>query len=348
MIKFLRYINPYKKLWKLFFINLIIALAVLLLFWKNALSSVQEFSITLIWAYTISFTQWMGHVYINNKLTERYSWTDEPIKRTFSGIFFVIGYGVLAYLIVQFVMMQLVYGYLPDNPWQWALHSSIYVIIISFGVTLLFTAIGFFKAWKKSLLDAEQIKIQMLAYKYEALQNQINPHFLFNSFNVLSDLVYENQKKAIQFIKQMSQLFRYVLDNRDKELVPIKEELNFIKSYIFLLQNRFENKLIVNLKIEVIEEEMIVPMAMQVLVENCVKHNEVSSEKPLTIDITRNDEFFEVINNYQPKNIDYSSKKTGLNNIKQQYSFFTDKKLIIHTTADYYSVMIPILKTIEE
>lgn len=345
MIKFLNYINPYQKLWKLFLVNFIIAVVVLFLFWNDSLSSIKEFSISFIWAYTICITQWAGHVYINNKLSERFSWADNPIKRTLLGILFVVGYGVFAYLIVQFIMFRLVYGDYPPNPFNWAMRSSIYVIIISSVVTLIFTAIGFFKAWKRSLLEAEKFKTQMLAYKYEALQNQINPHFLFNSFNVLSDLVYEDQKKAVYFIKKLSHLFRYVLDSREKELTPLAEELEFIKTFVFLLQMRFDEKLNVKIDLPTKGEELIVPMAMQILVENCVKHNEVSSEKPLTIEIFKHDDTLIIKNNLQIKNVGTDSKGTGLNNIKQQYSFFTEREIEIENDGTYFSVRLPILKT---
>jgi len=320
----------------------------MILFWRGWLSSFSEFSITLVWAYFICITQWTGHVYINNKLSERFSWTDKPIKRTLLGVIFVIGYGIVAYLIVQTIMMRLVYGHFPENYIKWALQSSIYVLIFSFIITLFFTAVGFLKAWKNSVLEVEQFKTQMLAYKYEALQNQINPHFLFNSFNVLTDLVYDDPKKAVNFIKQLSQLFRYVLDNREKELVPIADELEFLKTYTFLLKTRFENKLTLNLDLDSNPNELIVPMALQLLIENCVKHNEISTAKPLTINVERIHDYIEVSNNYQFKNVGNNSKKTGLANIKQQYSFFTDKELIIESNDEFYRVQIPIIKADEK
>jgi len=343
MKKFLQYVNPYSKIWQLFAANGIIASIVMFMFWGNWHTSFKVFILSFVWAFTISFTQWMGHVYINNKLSEKYSWQHDALKRTVYGFLAIAGYAVIAYLIVQLLLFRIINGQFPSNPWQWALKSSVYAVLISSGVTLIFTTIGFFKAWKKSLLEAEQFKSEMLAYKYEALQHQLNPHFLFNSFNVLSDLVYEDQEKAVRFIKELSRLFRYVLDSRDKELVTINSELKFIRTFLYLLQMRFEDKLLFTIEIDAHENEFIVPMALQLLVENCVKHNEVSLDKKLTIDISRTTDTIIVKNNLQIKNTNSNLKKTGLANIKQQYGFFTDREVLIEKTDSFFEVKLPIL-----
>ncbi len=343
MIKLLRYVNPYSKLWKLFFVNFIIAILVMVIFWTSYIDNFQEFLLTFIWAYSVCFTQWVGHVYINNKLNERFSWRTKPILRTILGALFIVGYAVIAYIIVQILFMKMIYGHYPDNFWQWAINSSIYAILISLGVTLLFTAIGFFKSWKNSVIEGEQLKTQMLAYKYEALQNQINPHFLFNSFNVLTDLVYEDREKAVDFIKELSNLFRYVLDNREKELVQLAHELDFLKTFVFLLQMRFGNKLSVIFDVTTNDNEYIVPMALQLLIENCVKHNEISALKPLNITIGRTDQIIEVVNNLQLKNVGNNSKGIGLSNLKQQYVYFTDKAIVVEETKEHFKVQLPIL-----
>ena len=197
-------------------------------------------------------------------------------------------------------------------------------------------------------MDAESFKAEMLTYKYESLQNQINPHFLFNSFNVLSDLVYMDQKKAVDFINQLSQLFRYVLDSRDKELVPVQEEMEFLCAFIYLLQTRFEEKLSISQEFVANKDEMIVPMTLQLLIENCVKHNEISDAKPLSIRIERRDDYLRVENNLQPKSTVPVSKKTGLSNIRQQYRFFTSREIIVKESDQHFTVDIPLIKTGEK
>ncbi len=148
----------------------------------------------------------------------------------------------------------------------------------------------------------------------------------------------------MDFIRQLSQLFRYVLDSRDRELVPIREELDFIKAYSYLLKTRFEKKFSIRVEVEAEEHELIVPMTLQLLVENCVKHNEISASQPLRVQIVRNRDYLKVENNLQRKAAGEQSRKTGLANIKQQYSYFTDQKLLVSETEQTFSVEVPVIK----
>ena len=326
----------------------ILALVITLQFFDSFKDSFKDFLISYSWALAICMTQWLGNSYFNGLLDKKYSWKDNLVKRTIFGTLVIIGYSVVAYLLVQLTMYSLVFGSLPENVIGWSLRTSYVAVLISFLVSLIFTAAGFLRNWKDSLLETERFKAEMLMYKYETLQNQINPHFLFNSFNVLSDLVYEDQHKAVGFITQLSQLFRYVLDSRDKELVPISEEVEFLEAYIFLLQTRFEEKLTIQQEFEARDGEMIVPMTLQLLIENCVKHNEISASQPLTVQITRNGEYLKVENNLQLKPSGTDPKKTGLSNIRQQFKYFTDREIVITETDKLFSIEVPLIKSGEQ
>ena len=323
---------------------LLLSLIVTLVYFDSYGEGFGVFMTGFAWAMAICMTQWLGNSYIYNLLDKKYSWQDHLVKRAIFGSLAIIVYSATAYLVVQFIMFKLVYGALPESPLSWILRTSYIAILISFAISLIFVAVAFFKNWKESLLEAERFKAEMLMYKYESLQNQINPHFLFNSFNVLSDLVYEDQNKAVTFIKQLSQLFRYVLDSRDRELVPIKEELEFLETYNFLLHTRFEKKLVIRQEFEPEEGEMIVPMTLQLLIENCVKHNEISASKPLRVQILRNGDYLKVENNLQSISAGLNSKKTGLSNIMQQFKYFTTKEIIITETDKTYAVEVPIIQ----
>ena len=327
---------------------LALALLITFVFFSNYEKGFKGFIVSYSWMVVICATQWLGNSYIYRLLDKKYSWHDHLLKRAIYGSLAIIVYSSTAYMVVQVIMFKLVVGSLPENPVSWGLRTSYVAILISLLVSLIVVAVAFFQNWKKSLLEAERIKAEMLSYKYEALQNQINPHFLFNSFNVLSDLVFEDQKKAVAFISQLSQLFRYVLDSRDKELVPIQEELEFIKAYSYLLQTRFEDKLIIRQEFNAKEDEIIVPMTLQLLIENCVKHNEISEKQPLTVRISREGEYLRVENNLQLKASVTDSKMTGISNIMQQFSFFTDRNLVITETDNLYAVDIPIINREEK
>jgi len=338
--------KSYKKRQRvvIFIAMLILALVITILFFNDVGKSFKGYFIAYGWALSICITQWLGNSYFNELLDRKYSWRDQQVKRTIYGSLAIVGYSVFAYMVVQFIMVYLVNGSLPDNLLLWTLRSSYIAVLVSFGISLIFASVGFFRNWKESLLEAERFKAEMLMYKYESLQNQINPHFLFNSFNVLSDLVYEDQNKALDFIRQLSQLFRYVLDSRDSELVPIKEELEFLETYSFLLHTRFEKKLVIRQEFEPGDGEMIVPMTLQLLIENCVKHNEISASKPLTVQIMRNGDYLKVENNLQSVSAGLNSKKTGLSNIMQQFRYFTTKEIVITETNKTFSVEVPIIQ----
>ncbi len=325
-----------------------ISISLIIAFMHGALSSWQNFYSGFLWAFSISITQWFGLEIVYQLIDRRISWIETPVKKVFVQVISFLAYSASAFIIVQLANYYIWLGILPSESWKSIILSLPYTLLISLVISLIFTAIGFFFAWKNSFLQAEKLKVEMLAYKYESLRNQINPHFLFNSLNVLSDLVYDDQAMAVKFIRQLSDLFRYVLDRRDKELVPLKDELEFINSFTFLLKTRFEEKLTIDVDVQANPEDYIVPMTLQLLIENAVKHNEVSEAFPLRISVRKVNDCLEVENNLQPKNVGDDSKKTGLKNITQQFAFFSEKPIKIITSDERYVVRVPILKSVEK
>ncbi len=330
------------------FFNVLLGIIIVALFMRGAFDSYHNFLLGVLWAFIISITQWTGLGLINQLIDRRIKWIEQPILRSIVGIVTLVSYSVFAFAAVQFTMLYILHRTVPADAWHMVSQSIIYTLLISFIISLIFTAIGFFKAWKKALINSEKLKTEMMAYKYESLRNQINPHFLFNSFNVLSDLVYADQAMAVKFINQLSELFRYVLDSRDKELVPLTDELAFMHSYVYLLKTRFEDKLDLKIDLESSSDELIVPMTLQLLVENAVKHNEVSEAFPLQIQIRRNGIYIEVENSLRIKNVGEDSKNTGLKNIIQQFSYFTDMQIEVSNTDGKFLVRVPILKVSEK
>ncbi len=315
---------------------------------RGAFADWKTFASGFLWAFSISITQWVGLDIIYGWIDRRISWIETPVKKVFVQIFSFLMYSATAFAVVQFANYYIWMDVLPEKSWDWILKALPYTLLISFIISLIFTAIGFFKAWKNAFVRAEKLKVEMMAYKYESLRNQINPHFLFNSLNVLSDLVYDDQAMAVRFIRQLSDLFRYVLDSRDKELVSLKDELEFIRSFTFLLKTRFEDKLKIDVDVQANPDEYIVPMTLQLLIENAVKHNEVSEAFPLRISVRKVNDCLEVENNLQPKSVGDDSKKTGLKNITQQFAFFSEKPIKIITSDERYMVRVPILKSLEK
>ncbi|NOQ76167.1 MAG: hypothetical protein GQ574_29475 [Crocinitomix sp.] len=337
-------LGPFKSIWQFLLINLIIGVVCCIIFVTDPFENPIRFFVGTLWGAIIFITQTLGHSYIQTLISRRYSWLEKPIQRLILTIFSVVVYSVVAFVIVQIIMHYLVFGTVPDYLLEFDIRAWIIPIVISFFISLLAAAYGFFVSLKNSIIEKEVLNGQMLSYKYEALRNQINPHFMFNSLNVLSDLVYEDQDTAVKFIHQFSDIYRYVLDSREKELVPLQEEIDFIEKFIFLLKTRFENKLIINFDITAKADELIVPLALQLLVENAVKHNEVSSANPLEISISRSTNSITVNNPIRLKNVDLDSKKIGLTNLMQQYAYFSDRKPEIETKDNLFIVTLPILK----
>ena len=217
-------------------------------------------------------------------------------------------------------------------------------IIITFIVTLAFHAFYFYKAYQESRLKEQKIIAGTANAKFESLKNQIDPHFLFNSLNVLSSLIEENPENAQQFTTSLSKIYRYVLEQKDKELVTVSEELAFAKTYMKLLKMRFENSITFELPDDFENyDAKVVPLSLQLLLENTIKHNVVSENKPLHIKIYIKNNFLVVENNLQKKEVLQDRKGVGLQNIVSRYAILSERKVLIDETKETFAVYLPIL-----
>ena len=217
-------------------------------------------------------------------------------------------------------------------------------IIITFFVTLSVHAIAFYKAYNENKVKEQKIIAGTANAKFESLKNQIDPHFLFNSLNVLSSLIEENPENAQRFTTSLSKIYRYVLEQKDKELVSVNEELAFAKTYMNLLKMRFENSLFYEMPTDAINPEAkVVPLSLQLLLENTVKHNVVSEQRPLYIRIFVEGDYLAVQNDYQKKEVLQDRQGVGLQNIVNRYGIITIRKVLIIQNEKTFTVKIPIL-----
>ena len=197
---------------------------------------------------------------------------------------------------------------------------------------------------QESKVKEQKIIAGTASAKFETLKNQIDPHFLFNSLNVLSSLIEENPENAQRFTTSLSKVYRYVLEQKDKDLVPIEEELTFAKTYMNLLQMRFENSLTYEVLIENVDSEAkVVPLSLQLLLENAVKHNIISEQKPLHIKIYIDNDDLVIQNNFQKKSVLQDGQGVGIQNIISRYNIITDRKVTIEQNEYTYTVKLPIL-----
>ena len=217
-------------------------------------------------------------------------------------------------------------------------------------ITLGYEAFYFFDKWKASFRLNEELKNRQIRTQYEVLQNQMSPHFLFNSLNTLTTVIAEDQKAAISFTEKLSEVYRYILQNKDRELVRLIEEVEFVKSYLFLLRMRYPDNLTFEFNIDKKYHTLnIPPLTLQMLVENAIKHNIISKSKPLHIDIyIENGQSIIVKNNLQKKTSLDKSTKTGLENIRKRYGILGGKEIDIITSASNFMVAVPLIDVLEE
>jgi hypothetical protein len=284
---------------------------------------------------------WESLRLINQKLNEVY-----PFERSISGrIVRQLFLGALVGVTVRFLIYYFGEPRLPFKLDELFIASTwVLYILVTVGINLGFFTNFFIHQWKDSLIVAERLEKEKSQVQFENLKNQLNPHFLFNSLTSLHGLIFENQGLASHFLQHLSKVYRYVLQNKDKNFVPLQIELDFIENYVFLLRTRFQLALVIKFDItEAGRERAIVPATLQTLIENALKHNIADVERPLKIDVLTIGDYLLVSNNLQLRNRVETSNKQGLENIKSLYSFLTEKPVLVERTDDRFAVKIPLL-----
>ncbi len=225
-------------------------------------------------------------------------------------------------------------------------------LILFTGVAGMYESMRNFSLWKITKVEKEQLEKENLVSQLEGLKNQVNPHFLFNSLNTLVHIIPEHPETAVRFVQKLSKVYRYVLEIRETKTTPLSSELDFLNAYIFLLKERFGENIQVNIhdlvknhkNTEGVEERHIIPLSLQILLENAIKHNVISTQKPLTIDIFIEGEKLIVKNNLQRKNQIQEGTGVGLENIKTRYHLVSKKDIDVIVTTSAFMVALPLLK----
>jgi two-component system, LytTR family, sensor kinase len=282
---------------------------------------------------------------IFNLVERKYiSWKQYPVKSVFIALFFHLIYSS----VVIFIWNWLWFIVLKQQTWSqfleygWFILGGEFVVLII--ITAIIYAISFFKEWLEEVIQGEKLKQEAIALQYQVMQNQVNPHFLFNSLNALGSLIDIDPKKAKEFIRELSMFYRELLYFKDKELVPVSEELRFVQKYIYLQKIRFESNFDVSIQVKDENSYEIIPMSLQMMIENAIKHNIISKEKPLNIIIGQTDdsELF-VENNLQLRENVTDSNNIGLKNLTERYRFLTGKEMIVESNDKFFRVTIPLI-----
>ncbi|GAA4164343.1 histidine kinase [Chryseobacterium ginsenosidimutans] len=298
-----------------------------------------------------SFVLGLGNAFINDFLNRKFPWSEATRTRAIlSVVSILIANFILVYFCnyMNFVVIQKTatieeFFSSKYNTSNW------FMINIALLISAFLHAKGFMEELKKT--SKKEVVEQKLIAKsanaqFESLKNQLDPHFLFNSLNVLSSLIDENPKQAQKFTASMSKIYRYVLEQKDKELVTVEDELEFAKTYCDLLKTRFEDS--VDFVFDVKKEDykrFVVPLSLQLLLENCIKHNFATSSKPLIIKIFSENDTLCIENNLQVREQIKESSGIGLSNIVQRYSLLTKRNVFIEKSKDYFKVILPVLSS---
>ena len=223
-------------------------------------------------------------------------------------------------------------------------------LMFSFRINLFLNVINiiflYISQLKKAQSETDKFKKISVQAELQALKTQINPHFLFNNLNVLSALIAKDTETSIEFVNQFAKVYRYVLKSHEKEIIELDSELDFIESYIYLMKKRFGDGIKISIKVEEkVRNAYVVPIALQMLIENAIKHNITSKKKPLIIEIFNDSSQNLIIkNNLQVKKVDIQdSTQIGLANIAQRYKFFGEYNIEVSKTNEYFKVKIPLI-----
>jgi len=308
----------------------------------SCMHSFRAYFLCGVFCSTTWIVLWIGNTQVSKWLSKYLSWTENPGKRFLFGLLSTFGYTIGSVYI-----LTATFKWLTDFNVEFARDMLYTTIPITIAISAFMHSKEFLENWRKAALDAETLKKESAVARYESLKSQVNPHFLFNSLNALTNLVYEDQDKAAKFIKQLSEVYRYVLDSREKETVSIQEELRFVKSYLYLQEIRFGDNLKVRLDLDNALGN-VAPLALQLLLENAIKHNIVSQEDPLFVEMKIKEEFIWVENKLQRKSVSgENSPGMGLNNIRSRYAFLSNKAVIVNESEGKFSVGLPIIEVEE-
>lgn len=217
-------------------------------------------------------------------------------------------------------------------------------LIISLLYNAVYKGSHFFKKWRGSIIEAQELKRQSLISQYESLKNQVNPHFLFNSINTMIGLIDEEPELAKEYGHQFAEIYRHILVKGKEELITLKEELEIVNIQRQLFKARFGKGLIFILEVPASHfGKKIPPLTLQMLVENAIKHNTISLKHPLTIKMKIGNGELRISNNIQRKNLKTESTQMGIENIKMRYKFLTDREVVVREDQTTFTVLLPLL-----
>ena len=337
--------STYKSIIIVFIVGVIIFVIGNALYGQFQFDNFNDFVINFSFYQLYSFVIGLSNISYFSYL-ERLEWKDNNrIKRIIIGM---VG-SIVITLLGLFVLRMLTEMTMNDKTFMEFISNESYKnyqfgLWVTMTVVITFYFIYYYNRYQQKRVKESQIVAKTESAKFESLKNQLDPHFLFNSLNVLTALIGENPKQAEKFTTKLSKVYRYVLQQKDKDLVPLEEELRFAKSYMELLNMRFEGGILFSIPETISNTDLkIVPLSLQLLLENAVKHNVITTDNPLNIKIYEENGFLSIENNINRKDSMGKSTRVGLKNITQRYGLITNEKVEITNKNKLFKVRLPLL-----
>ena len=309
----------------------------------HATFSLLQVKLSYLYTIGIAFIIWEGNRYLHFSLRSYFDWYNRPIKKIIAMLLTISFYTIP----VSVLLLVGWYNIFSDGKpnWNVIFTSTLIIMICVIFISHVYETVFLVKEAESEKVKRAQTEQAKAEAELQALKNQIDPHFIFNSLNTLSHLIEVKPTKARQFNDHLADVYRYILQNKSKDLVLLQEELQFLHDYFFLLKIRFENA--IEMKVDIDDrcfgEFLIPPISLQLLIENAVKHNEFSDKMPLRISVTMEDDNLVVRNAVQKKLLRKTSR-IGLDNLNERYKLTTNKTILVNETNKEFKVNLPVLK----
>jgi two-component system, LytTR family, sensor kinase len=292
---------------------------------------------------------WLGNRYIMIWARTRYPQFSEVRRRLWVQSLVMLFYTIITNNLLGYILdvcgLKEVKHYEGFDTFNVVTSSNAAAIFCTLTVVAIYESIYFMNELRKSVEETELLKRESLNAQLSALKTQVNPHFLFNNLNTLVSVIPENPEQAVNFVKQLSKVYRHILEVQDEQSIPLKDELDVMRAYAFLLKTRFGDNL--DITIDVPEEKLkkkIVPLSLQILMENAIKHNIVSSDKPLKVNVFAVNGKLVVSNNLQKKNQINESTGIGLDNIRNRCRLLGNDQVEVTENGSNFTVSIPLIE----
>jgi sensor histidine kinase YesM len=292
----------------------------------------------------IAFLIWEGNRFLLFTLRSYFNWFNKPVRKIAALVLAISFYTIPVSALLVVVWYKIFKEGLVN--WSVVTTATLVIMICVFFITHIYETVFLVREAENEKLKKEQLERARAEAELEALKNQIDPHFIFNSLNTLSHLIESAPAKAKQFNDNLADVYRYILQNKARELVLLREEMTFLNDYFSLLRIRFEDavQLQIYVQDEWLDQYLIPPISLQILIENAIKHNEFSDAMPLLIYIKMHNDELIITNQVRKKVLRKTSSRIGLHNLGERYKLTTNKEITVQEAASDFTVSLPVLK----